>query len=204
MLKGKPLIYYTIKAALDSYLNRIIVSTEDDEIKKISQDFGAEVMIRPKTLARDNTSSIDVVIHTLDEIEKEGEEFDVVILLQPTSPLRSKEDISQALNLFFENECESVISVNEVEHNPYWSFILQGNYLQSLFDRKYLDMRRQDLPKVYMPNGAIFISTPTILKNQRSFYPNKIIPFILETNRSIDIDTEYDFKIAEYLMDKKD
>jgi len=203
LLNGRPLIYYTIKEALESNINKILVSTDDTEIKKISQKYGAEVMIRPKKLAQDDTSSIDVVIYILKKLEQIGQKFDIFILLQPTSPLRTKEDINEALNLFIENECESVISVNEVEHNPYWSFKIKDNYLQPLFANKYLKMRRQELPKVYMPNGAIFISKPSILEKKRTFYIKRMLPYIINTGKGIDIDTEQDFKIAEYFMSKK-
>jgi len=202
LLNGKPLIYYTIKESIKSkYLGRIIVSTEDKEISEISKKYGAEVIERPEELAKDETPTIDVIFHVL-QVQAENFEPGLVVLLQPTSPLRNVQDIDNAIELFLKNDCESVVSVCEAEHSLYWSFEIENRYLKPIFGGKYLNMRRQDLPKVYTPNGAIYVSTPEILRKYKSFYCSKTIPYIMPPERSVDIDNEIDFMLAELLMRK--
>ena len=202
-LFGKPLIVWTIEHAKKSrYIGRITVSTEDKEISEISKKCGAEVIERPEELAKDETPTIDVIFHVLRVIKAENFEPGLVVLLQPTSPLRNAQDIDNAIELFLKNDCESVVSVCEVEHSLYWSFEIENRYLKPIFGGKYLNMRRQDLPKVYTPNGAIYVSTPEILWKYKSFYCSKTIPYIMPPERSVDIDNEIDFMLAELLMRK--
>lgn len=203
LLNGKPLIYYTIKVAFKSkYLNRVIVSTEDEEIAEISRKYGAEVIERPDELAKDESPTIDAIFHALEVLKTENYNPDIIILLQPTSPLRNAEDIDNAMELFLNCDCESVVSVCEMEHPPYWSFVIEEGYLKSLFDERYLRMRRQDLAKAYIPNGAIFISRVQTLYKYKEFYCNYNIPYIMPIERSVDIDNELDFMLAELLMKK--
>jgi len=198
LLAGKPMIAYTIEAALKSrYIDRAVVSTEDDEIAEISKRYGAEVIERPEDLAKDETPTIDVIFQVLEVLRTENYNPNIVVLLQPTSPLRKAEDIDNAIELFVNDSCESVVSVCEVEHSPYWSFKIEDKYLNPVFERKYLKMKRQDLPKVYMPNGAIYVSTPEVLCKYESFYHSKTIPYTMPPERSIDIDNEIDFMLAE-------
>jgi CMP-N-acetylneuraminic acid synthetase len=202
-LFGEPLIAWTIKQAKKSgYLDEIIVSTEDEEIAEISRKYGAEIIKRPEELAKDESPTIDAVFHVLEILRTENYNSNIVVLLQPTSPLRTAKDIDNAIELFLNSNYESVVSVCEIEHPPYWSFKIKGEYLEPLFGNEYLKMRRQDLHKTYMPNGAIYISTPQILYKYRSFYCEKTIPYIMPAERSIDIDTEIDFMLAELLMRK--
>lgn len=203
LLCGKPLIAYTIiRAKKSKYLDNFYVSTENEEIAEISRRYGAEVIERPEKLAKDETPTIDVIFHVLDNLKGKNYNPDIVVLLQPTSPLRNAEDIDNAIKLFLDSDCKSVVSVCEMEHPPYWSFKIEEGYLKSLFDRRYVRMRRQDLEKVYIPNGAIFVSTPQTLYKYKSFYCNHIIPYIMPIERSVDIDNELDFMLAELLAKK--
>ena len=203
LLAGKPMIAYTIEAASKSkYIDRVIVSTEDEEIIEISKLHGAEVTKRPDELAKDDTPTIAVIFHVLEILKVKDYNPDIVALLQPTSPLRNAEDIDNAIKLFLDSDCESVVSVCEVEHPPYWSFKIEEGYLKSLFDKRYLRMRRQDLERVYIPNGAIYISIPRTLYKYKGFYCNYIIPYIMPIERSVDIDNEMDFLLAELLVKK--
>jgi CMP-N-acetylneuraminic acid synthetase len=129
LLAGKPLIAYTIEAAFTSKMDKVIVSTEDEEIAEISKKYGAEVIERPKGLAKDETPTIDVIFHVLEILKAKNYNPDIVVLLQPTSPLRNAEDIYNAIKLFLDSDCESVVSVCEVEHPPYWSFEIEEAYL---------------------------------------------------------------------------
>ncbi|MGA2418311.1 MAG: N-acetylneuraminate synthase [Candidatus Staskawiczbacteria bacterium] len=203
-LLGKPLIVYTIESALKSkYLDRIIVSTDDEEISQISKGTGAEVIKRPKNLAEDNTPTHPVVEHIIAYLgETEKYKPDIVLLLQPTSPLRTAQDIDRAIELFLKNKCESVVGVREAEHLIHASFKIEEKYLKPILNRKYLELKRQDLPKVYIPNGAIFISTPANLFKYKSFFCEKILPYIMPTEKSVDIDNEADFESAELLIRK--
>ena len=200
-LRGMPLISYSIRAAKKSkYINKIVVSTEDKEIAKISRKYGAEIIERPEEFAKDESSTIDAILHTLEVFKAENYNPDISILLQPTSPLRNAEDIGSAIELFLNSDCESVVSVCEVGHSPYWCFEIENGYLKSLFGDEYLRMRRQELEKVYIPNGAIYISTPENLRKYKGFYGLRTIPYIMPPERSIDIDDATDLMLAELLM----
>ncbi len=201
LMSGKPLIALSIEAALKSKcIDRVVVSTEDKEIAEISREYGAEIIERPKELAKDESSTIDAILHALEVLKAENYNPDIIILLQPTSPLRNAEDIDSAIELFLNSDCESVVSVREVGHSPYWCFEIEDGYLKSLFGDEYLRMRRQELEKVYMPNGAIYISTPENLRKYKGFYCLRTIPYIMPPERSIDIDNEIDLMLAELLM----
>lgn len=200
-LDGMPLISYSIKSAYKSKcVLKIAVSSEDNEILKTANEYPVISIKRPESLAMDDSATIDTIIHALDFLENKGYVPNIIILLQPTSPLRTSLDIDCSLNIFLKNKCDSVISVCEFSHSPYWGLKMKGEYLKPVFGNKYLKKRRQDLPTIYLPNGAIFISTPQYLKKHRTFYSEKTIPYIMPAERSIDIDTELDFKLAELIL----
>lgn len=199
-LNGKPLINYTIENALKSkYLSMVFVSTDDHLIADISRNCGANIIERPDKLATDDSSTIDTIYHTIDTI-KSDYNSDIVVLLQPTSPLRNVNDINAAIKLFLDMDCDSVISMCKVEHPPYWYFKVDNDNLQPLFGAEGLKMRRQELPDVYRPNGAIYISTIKNLYKNNGFYCDKIVPYIMPPERSVDIDEEIDFMLAELLI----
>ncbi|MDP3624755.1 MAG: acylneuraminate cytidylyltransferase family protein [Methanobacteriaceae archaeon] len=203
-IAGTQLITYSINAANNSkYIKNSFISTEDPEIESISKNCGFEVIKRPETLAKDNSLTIDVILHSLDFFEEKGAIIDLLVLLQPTSPLRTSIDIDNAIELYINNDCESVISVSELEHSPYWSLKLQNSYLIPSFGKEYFEKRRQDLPTLYSPNGAIFISKPEYLRKHKTFYSEKTLPYIMPPERSIDIDTELDFKLAELILKER-
>ena len=201
-LCGKPLVAWTIEQAKKSrYLDKIIVSTDDEEIAEISKEYGAEVpFLRPKELAKDDSPTIDTIIHAIEFLGKKGETYDIIVLLQPTSPLRKDDDIDNAIELFLEKHPESVISVFEINDRFYWTLNIKNGYITPFFDKKYLQANIKDLPRLYAPNGAISISSVQELIKSRSFYLNKSLPYFMPAERSIDIDTELDFKIAKILI----
>jgi N-acylneuraminate cytidylyltransferase len=204
LLAGKPLIVYSIIAAKkNKYINRIIVSTEDKEIAEISKRYGAEVIKRPKELASDTANAMDSILHVLNYLKKENYFPDIVIDLQPTSPLRDAEDIKKAVNIFLKNKCDSLISVYEMIPSPFWSFEIEKKYLKPIFGFDYFNKRSQDLKKTYNPNGAIYISTPKNLLKYKSFYCGEMFPYIMPLKRSIDVDDENDFKMAEAILKNK-
>lgn len=202
-MNGKPLIAYSIEAALTSkYINYVTVSTEDDEIAKVSANSGAEIIARPPVLATDEAKSIDVVLNVLDTVENDGSSPDLVVLLQPTSPLRTSGDIDRAIEISIDNDYAPVISAMETPHSPYWCFTIADGILAPIFDERYLQMRRQDLPMTYMPNGAIYVAKPAFLRTRKSFLSSETRPYIMPPDRSVDIDTETDFLICEALIRK--
>jgi CMP-N,N'-diacetyllegionaminic acid synthase len=201
MLCGKPLLVYTIDAVKKSnHVTRFVVSTEDDEIAQVSQSSGAEVLMRPPELARDESPTEDVIINVLEQLrDKEQYIPDLIILLQPTSPLRTTEDIDNAIKTFLTSSKDSLISVTEYDHTPYWAFRIEKEVLKPEFTHGSLK-RSQDVPKLYRPNGSIFITRVDTFLKKRSFYTNQIIPFVMPRERSIDIDDEFDFSFAEFLL----
>ena len=202
-LAGKPLIAYTIDEALKCQcFDRIIVTTDDHKIAQISQENGADILMRPKELAEDHTPTVDAILHAVKMLEKEEDYvLDYIVVLQPTSPLRSSGDIKAAINLYLENaDCESLVSVAECEHPISWAMNIKNGYLIPFFDETYLKERRQEHLITYVPNGAIYvISRESLYKNQ-NFYSDRTLAYIMPLERSIDIDTEYDFMIAEFLI----
>ncbi len=202
-LKGKPLIAWSIEAALNSiFIDKVVVSTDDIEIAEISQKYGAAVpFTRPENLSNDTASSIDVVIHTIDMLALSDEVYDIVVLLQPTSPLRTTEHINQAFNKYVEQDANGVVSVCEAEHSPIWCNTLPAdNSLKSFLPEKYKNVRSQDLPTYFRLNGAVYIASISALKKSNSFIQgDKIFAYEMSTKASVDIDSEIDFKLAEFL-----
>lgn len=203
ILNEKPLIFYTIREALKSkYLDRVVVSTEDKEIAKIAKKYGAHVIERTKELARDETPTIDVSLHVLDILEVKNYKPDVVVLLQPTSPLRKVNHIDSAVDLFLHKDCDFLVSVCESKKPPYWYFRIENDHLKPILRYKHPEKRRQDLPKTYIPNGAISICTPQKLRKSLNYYNSRTMPYIMSPEESIDIDDELDFILAEVLLRK--
>jgi CMP-N-acetylneuraminic acid synthetase len=200
-LGGKPLIAWTIEAAMASgVLDRIIVSTDDDEIAKTSLAYGAAVPFRrPAVLAVDEAESLSVVRHAIEQMMAIGESFTAAMLLQPTSPFRSAADIQAvaALAVRLDGErVQSVVSVTQVGHDPRWSFTLDSaGFLRPLFaGDRYL--RRQDGDKVYQPNGAIYVAAVEHLLTGGTWYDDPVSAYTMPETRSLDIDTLWHLELA--------
>lgn len=200
LLAGKPLIAYTIDTASKSeYINSVVVSTENEEISEVSKKYGAEVIERPKELAQDESPAIDAIKHVIQTLrEKDNYHPDIIVLLQPTTPLRIVPDINNAVELFLNNDCESVVSVCKA--NPYWCLTFKDKYLEPVHGWDYFYKRRQDLPNSYSLNGAIYITLTENLDKYNSFFNKKTISYIMPIERSVDIDNEVDFKLAEFFL----
>lgn len=202
-LNGKPLIAYTIEAAKKSkYIDRVIVSTEDIEFKEISKFYGAEVpFLRPDILSKDNTPSIDVIIHSLEYMKNEEKYVpDYVCLLQCTSPFRDVHCLDEAIEKLYKTETDSLVSVCKSNSNPYWMKVIDNGNLKEFIKSDKILSRRQDLPIVYNLNGAIYICKTEILLNKKSWYTNKTIAYVMDEIKSIDIDNDLDFRFAEFMM----
>ena len=203
---GKPMISWSIEAALASkYIDNVIVSTEDNNIAKISKRFGAEVpFLRPKELATDEANSVDVIISVLDNLKLRNIFYDYIILLQPTSPLRGVRDINKSIELMLFKECASVVSVCKVNHNPLWINTLPGDdSMVNFIDNYFLNKSSQDLPHYYKLNGAIYLCDSKRLRDEKSlFIKESCFAFKMNFSHSIDIDSKDDLHLANSFLDK--
>lgn len=204
-LLGKPLIAYTIEAALkSSYISDVIISTDDQEIYNIAIKYGAKkTFLRPKHLANDDSLAIDNYIYTVNKLNNE---FDYTItdfiILQPTSPLRKTKDIDQAIALFKKNNADSVISYTKENHPISWhKYINEDGEFENIFPDN-LQNRQANKPSYY-PNGAIYIFKFDLIKS-RKYYSDKSFAYIMDRRSSVDIDTIDDFNYAVYLMRSHD
>ncbi len=208
ILSGKPLIAWTIETALACLLlDRVIVSTEDQEIAEIARTHGAEVpFLRPESLAKDDTPGLEPVIHALLWLEEnQAYRPDYVLLLQPTSPLRISQDIKRAIEKLKSSNSEAIISVTPVKHHPYWTKRLTDD--GKLKDFLLVDhpLLRQDLPPAYALNGAIYLATRDVVLQQHSFYAqNNTNGYVMPPERSLDIDSSWDFEVADLILRKRE
>lgn len=197
-IAGKPLIAWTIEAALASPgIDAAVVSTEDAEIAEVGRAWGAEVpFLRPAELAADETPGIDPVLHAITMLPQ----YDAVVLLQPTSPLRATGDIDGVLTLAAKAGAPAVVSVCEPQHHPNWMYRIdaQGR-LDPLLPRPKVS-RRQDLPPVYALNGAIYYARTDWLQRTRSFVAADTLGYPMPSERSVDIDGPLDWHLAEMLL----
>lgn len=198
LIAGKPLIAWTIEAALRSSLLRaVVVSTDDPEIADVAKRAGAQVpFMRPAELAQDQTPGIDPVLHALDQLPQ----FDSVLLLQPTSPLRTTDDVDACLQLALARSAPSVVSVSEVNTHPYWTYHLsEDQTLRRFYDAEPV-ARRQDLPPAFALNGALYFSEVSWLRSNGSFVGAETLAYVMARERSVDLDTPFDWKFAELLL----
>ena len=202
-LVGKPLLAYSIEAAKESGIyDEVMVSTDSKQYADIARDCGANVpFLRSKTVSSDTASSWDTVKEVLDNYKHMGKVYDAFCLLQPTSPLRTVDDIKEAYAIFQKVET-SVISVCEVEHSPLWCNTLPEDRSLDGFIKRQNNKQRQAIGKYYRINGAIyFVKTEELYKDD-FFYRKGSYAYVMPRDRSIDIDTEIDFRIAEFLLTK--
>lgn len=203
-LLGKPLIEYTIKEAQKSiYLDEILISTDDKEIARIAQKAGGRVpFLRPPKISGDNATSEDVILHSLKWCKDNNHYYDYFVLLEPTSPLRKVKHIDYAIKeLLMNKKANTLISVTKVRQHPYQMKIINKFGFLDSYSRAYKgNIRRQDLPGVYIPNGAIYISQISTFNKKISFYGGQTIPYIMKEEDNWDINTYYDIKIVESIL----
>ena len=206
---GKPLIAYTIEAARASRrLSRIVVSTDDVEIAAVAKEWGAEVpFLRPPELARDDTSALAVIQHTVRYLEKmEVWRADVVVYLQPTSPLRRHVHINAAIDLLILKGADSVVSVVPVPHqfSPVSVMRLDGDCLVPFLPDASELLRRQDKPLVYARNGpAVLVCTYGTLMRRNRLYGEQTLPLLMDLDESVDVDTEFDLAQVEWILSNR-
>lgn len=200
-LLGKPMIAYTIEEALKSkYITEVIISTDCKEIEEVAIKYGAKSrFLRPEYLAGDSAKAIDNYIYTIDRLNKEfGYDIKDFVVLQPTSPLRTVEDIDGAIELFEDKNADSVVSYTEEHHPIEWhKYITEEGKFENIFEEKLLN--RQEIKKSYFPNGAVFVFDYELIK-QGKYYSDNSYAYIMPRFRSVDVDTIEDFKYIEFLM----
>lgn len=198
-LGGKPLIAWSIEAGLKSkYIDRVVVTSDDDEIIEVAHLFGSETIKRPNELASDTATTFDAIRHAVENTGK----YDYIVLLQPTSPLRNETHIDEAIALLNNKKVDAVISVCEMDHSPLWSNVLPASGDMSRFLKEEIKNKRsQDLETYYRLNGAIYICRTERLLDEKSFFiKNDIYAYIMDRDSSVDIDEAIDVKLAEVLI----
>lgn len=198
-INNKPLIQWTIETAKEiKLIDEIIISTDDKNVEKISKKLDVKVpFLRPKKYAKDNSLGIDTVIHALKKISN----FDYVLLLQPTSPMRSQKDIKGIINFTLKNKLKSSVSVNEVKDHPELMYTLNDRKkIMKEFPQYNTVKLRQKYKKIYRVNGALYMCEIKWLLNKKDFLTKETYGYIMPLERSIDIDDQYDWKIAEMLL----
>ncbi len=205
LLGGKPLILYTIKSALESKrLDKLIVSTDDVEVRRISIESGVEVpFLRPETLAKDDSPTLPVIQHALKYFINKGEYFDAVCILQPTTPFRNSGLIDDAIAIFSDSDADSLISVKAVPHeyNPHWVFEVNHNgFLILSTGEKKIIQRRQELPKAFIRDGALYLSKTTTVLDKSDIYGDTISYIEHHSRVHINIDGFKDWELAEEFL----
>ena len=201
-LNGKPLIAYSIEAGLDSsYIDKVMVTSDDDEILTISKKYGAVTINRPNELASDIATTFDAIKHTVDNYEK----YDYIVLLQATSPLRDEKHIDEAIELLELKKADAVVSVCKMDHSPLWSNTLSDSLSMTGFLKdEVLNKRSQDLKEYYRLNGAIYIcNTKILLKEKGFFIKENSFAYRMDREVSIDIDQDIDLQVASFILGKK-
>ena len=205
---GKPLIGWSISQALESqYIDEVLVTSDSQNIIDVARKFGAIApFVRPKSLAIDNASSVDVLLHAVDFLGEKGHVYDYLVLLEPTSPLRSVSDIDGALELLVRTKfAESIVGVAKAEEShPSFLFSIKDELLSPMLGSQPTGLRRQDLNgDYYYLEGSVYITTIAALIRHRSFYHSKTIPWVVDRYKAVEIDELSDFITAEALMKAK-
>lgn len=202
-LGGTPLIAHSIRCAQASAgITRVIVSTDNPAIADLARAHGAEApFLRPAALAGDETPMLPVLQHAVSELERSGPRLEAIVLLQPTSPLRSVEDVEACLALFRGGDCDAVISVSPVHKSPYRNMVIEHDgYLRLLLSPERPLGRRQDEPPVYDINGAVYVFSRAALMDEQSTLPRRSKLWLMPHERSIDIDSAFDLALAEFVL----
>ncbi len=198
-LGDKPLLAWAAEAARDSgVIDRLILSTEDREVADIAESFGIEVpFLRPKELASDPAGVSDTALHAIEQLEALGEYYRTLVILLPTCPLRTAEDIQAAYQMFLQKNRPFLMSVSEFSHTPLAALQQSADGTLDPFMPQYFGRKSQEMPPAYRPNGAIHVLDVEAFKRERSYLANPLVGYVMPLERSIDIDTEEDLKAAE-------
>lgn len=201
-LNGKPLIAHTLDCArVSCIVDLLAVSTDSHEIACVAEAPDVRIIDRPPVLATDNAKGVDVFIHAVEHIREMVGSFDYYFYLQPTSPLRAPEDLMGAMDVAIDKGVETVIGVTPCEHHPYWSGTLgPGGSMKDFLRPEIVGLNRQDLPVFYRLNGAVFLAAERDSFDGFSFLATKAYAYVMPNDRSVDIDSEVDFALAEVMI----
>jgi CMP-N-acetylneuraminic acid synthetase len=201
-LGGRPLIAWTVQAAVDAKVfDRIVVSTEDAEVAEAARAAGAEVpFVRPVDLAIDPAGVVQVALHALDELAAQDKDYDELCILLPTCPFRTAGDIRAALDLFRQRPEPNLISVASFEHTPFAAVGIDEDGLLFPHFPDHFGKKTQELPVAFRPNGAIHILDVAWFRNTRSYLTPPVVAYVMPRERSIDIDTAEDLRVAEAML----
>ena len=205
MLAGKPLIAYTIESALDSNIfGSVVVSTEDNEIARVSKRFGAEVpFMRPKNLATDTATTDDVLIHSVKKLRSLGHKFEIMVNRDCTVPFIASKDIRHSIKLLKEKNCDIVCGVYRQHHNPYFNMMEPNSkgFLRFSKTQGMKNTNRHNMPTVFQLNGLAVFYIEKLLKYRKLYMP-KALPYEISPETGFMIDTEFEFKVAEMIAKK--
>ena len=205
-LAGKPLIAYAIETAFQSeFIDRVVVSTDDEKIARVAQDFGAEVpFVRPKELAQNNSPEWLAWQHAIQTLKEQdnGRELDIFVSIPPTAPLRIAEDVDNAIQTFLESDVDIVITVKKAGRHPSFNMITlnEQNCAKLVLPLDKQITRRQDAPPVYDMTTVAYVASPKFIMESKAVFEGRVKAVIIPEERALDIDTELDFKFAEFLM----
>ncbi len=204
LLHGKPLLAYAVEAAKQSGIfDAVCVSSDDDEILSIAKEYGADLPLkRPPEFATDTARLIHVCRYLLEHFQNEGKPYEVFGLLLPTNPLRTANDVREAWKLFEKGNCHGVMSVVPFIHPPQQALRLKEGFVEPAFGMEHM-VPAQKLEKLYIEDGSITFLKSEVFLERNELYGEKMVPYILPNERSIDIDTEFELRLAEFLMNEK-
>ena len=204
-LDGRPLLGWAIDAARNSgMMDRIVVSTEDDTIAVVARNLGVDVpFMRPAHLARDPAGVVDVALHALVTLREQGDDYRTLVILLPTCPYRSAEDIRNAVNLFKQQNGKFLMSVSRYEHTPFAAMDIGDDQILRPYFPEYIGKKSQEMPVALRANGAIHVLDVEAFEHARSYYAQPLIGYEMPWERSIDIDTAHDLRLAESLLVKQ-
>jgi len=207
LLAGKPLIAYSIETALASrYIDRVVVSTDDPEIADIARQYGAEVpFMRPEELARDNSPEWLTWQHAVRSIQAGGDKVEVLVCVSPTSPLRAVKDVDACIELLLEGESDLVCTIRNAQRNPYFNMVVldQNGYARLAASPAGTIYRRQDAPDMFDMTTVAYAMTPEFLLRANSIFEGRVKSVLVPDERALDIDSELDFKFAEFLLSQR-
>lgn len=200
-LGGKPLIQWAAESARAcGLIDRLILSTEDPEVAAVAEKLGLDVpFLRPPVLAKDPAGVVQVTLHAIASLREQGDEYDEVIILLPTSPFRSAQDIIDAYTLFQQTNAAFLMSVSEFSHTPFAAMTLNENVLAPVFP-ELLGRKSQEMPVAYRPNGALHILNIAAFEREQSYFAQPLVGYVMPLERSVDIDTRFDMLLAETML----
>lgn len=206
-LLGLPLIAYSINEALKSnYLDEVFVSTDCPEIARTAENYGIRIpFLRPQELAQDNSTSMDVILHVIQYYENQGNVFDIVMMLEPTSPLREVSDIDNSIELLIHSKrAESVVGVCDVEaHHPDFLVRIENDFLRPYVNNDFIVKRRQELDELFFFEGTVYVSYVESIKRRKNFYHSNTIGYIVPKWKSFEVDSLVDFIVIEAILEAK-